>query len=349
MRHNLTSIAALSIFVLATSCGNSIQNNQNSDTNEISDNNLEIVNNNEIEIINKRVEELVKFIPDHQMVENGESYYTTEYYNLLKKAWGIPNKGDGMIGDEEFLYYFIEGNGECEGNHKVVPTDTKILNDSTASVTFDYYHSETNKNSHNFFLIKKGNNWIISNYDDTKALLTTYINNNFRTPDLAFMEVCGNVKSVKYKNKRRATFDKNGNITEYKTAFAATHNFDAETSEYTDVDDNGNVPVYLSRDDSQNYIISVYDGPGGNESFEYDTIHILLLNKKSGEGGYWFESKFSYNENFIPIVLEYEIEGNDTLSVNELNIKIEETDSHNNWTKRTIGEITEERIIEYFE
>ena len=69
------------------------------------------------EDINALIPELVKHIPDGEIPADAEEYFTPEYYSLLKQAWSVPEPEEG-IGDEEFLNYFIEGNGDCPGNHE---------------------------------------------------------------------------------------------------------------------------------------------------------------------------------------------------------------------------------------
>lgn len=51
-------------------------------------------------------------IPDHTKVsEEAKPYMTKELYEALSAAWDVPRWCDGEIGDEEFLWYFVTGNG----------------------------------------------------------------------------------------------------------------------------------------------------------------------------------------------------------------------------------------------
>ena len=51
-------------------------------------------------------------IPDHAKVsEDAKPYMTKELYEALSAAWDVPCWCDGEIGEEEFLYYFVTGNG----------------------------------------------------------------------------------------------------------------------------------------------------------------------------------------------------------------------------------------------
>ena len=87
----------------------------------------------------------------------------------------------------------------------------------------------------------------------------------FVTPDLAFMEVHGHVKSVVYPNGRKAVFDERGNLIDYATEYS------------------GENKVHIGRDDD-GYIVSTYDGPGGSESFDYDKENVRLALTAAGDG-----------------------------------------------------------------
>lgn len=51
-------------------------------------------------------------IPDHAKVsEDAKPFMTKELYEALSAAWDVPCWCDGEIGEEEFLYYFVTGNG----------------------------------------------------------------------------------------------------------------------------------------------------------------------------------------------------------------------------------------------
>lgn len=295
-----------------------------------------------IQEITTRVDSLIKYIPDHQMPQNAEQYYTKEYYSLLQKAWNIPQP-IGFIGDGEFLFYFIEGNDPCEttDGHKVTHTQT-TFNDSTATDIFTYTHITGDTDTHTINLVKQNGQWIIADFDNTKAQLKEYINNNYVTPDLAFMEVKGNVKSVIYTNKRKAYFDEQGNITKYCTEFSSTHNFN--DGMFDEVDDNGDVQVQLTRD-NKGYITNTYDGPGGGEVFEYDTVSIRLTLRGGGDGGIWSGARFGIDDEGYPTMSIVESEMGVETESSPARITYDKTDSHGNWLKRDY----EERTIEYYE
>ena len=295
--------------------------------------------------INKSVENLIQYIPDHaKPQQSAQPYYTPEYWNLLTQAWQIPMP-DGEIGDGEFLCYFIEGNGGCsinEGKHQVAVIETIVTSDTSAVETFDYVHPDGTKERHTINLVKSAEKWIINDYDSTKQKMKQYIDNNFITPDLAFMEVKGRVKSVIYTNKRKAYFDEQGNITKYCTEFSSTHNFN--DGMFDEVEDNGDVEVQLTRD-NKGYITNTYDGPGGSQFYEYDTTAIRLTLRGGGDGGYWSATKFGFDEEGYPTYSIVESDLGEETETDPERITYDKTDSHGNWLKRA----NEERTIEYYE
>ena len=62
------------------------------------------------EAVKGQIENLCKFIPDHELGDNAAYYLTPSYYDLCKRCFDQPKDPDD-IGDGEFLYYFVSGNG----------------------------------------------------------------------------------------------------------------------------------------------------------------------------------------------------------------------------------------------
>lgn len=57
--------------------------------------------------LEKEVLELCKYIPDHGLREGADKYLTEDYFRAYSEAIDAPT--GGLIGDEEFLYYFVGG------------------------------------------------------------------------------------------------------------------------------------------------------------------------------------------------------------------------------------------------
>lgn len=67
--------------------------------------------NRDSELI-ESVKKSFMLIPDHSKVsEKASEYMTKDLYDALEAAWDVPVWVDGEIGGEEFLFYFVTGNG----------------------------------------------------------------------------------------------------------------------------------------------------------------------------------------------------------------------------------------------
>ena len=153
----------------------------------------------------------------------------------------------------------------------------------------------------------------------------------FVTPDLAFMEVYGHVKSVEYPNGRKAVFDEKGNLVDYATEYSG---------------ENG---VQIGRDDD-GYIVSTYDGPGGSAMFDYDKENIRLVLTAGGDGAYYSECHLEYDEegNIIRYNFVDEDMAEDTKDEWSMDVEIVTKDEQGNWTELKSGDATVKRTIVYY-
>jgi len=116
-----------------------------------------------------QVQDLIAAIPDHQIKEGTEHCFTEEYYSLLEHAWAIPSDAIGEIGSDEWLYYFISGNGDSDDSRSPRILDISATN-TGAKVDFEYLEME-----HNMYLIFENDKWVIADYDNTLGQLKEYI------------------------------------------------------------------------------------------------------------------------------------------------------------------------------
>lgn len=153
----------------------------------------------------------------------------------------------------------------------------------------------------------------------------------FITPDLAFMEVHGHVKSVEYANGRKAVFDEKGNLVDYATEFS------------------GENEVMIGRDDD-GYIVSTYDGPGGSESFGYDKEKVRLIQTAAGDGAYYSECNIVYDDNGNIVRYNFVDEdmAEDTRDEWSLDVEIVTKDEQGNWTELKVDDSTVKRTIVYY-
>lgn len=153
----------------------------------------------------------------------------------------------------------------------------------------------------------------------------------FITPDLAFMEVHGHVKSVEYPNGRKAVFDEKGNLVDYATEYS------------------GENEVMIGRDDD-GYIVSTYDGPGGSEMFGYDKEKVRLIQTAAGDGAYYSECNIVYDDNGDVVGYNFVSEdmAEETRDEWSADVEIVAKDEQGNWTELKSGDATLKRKIIYF-
>jgi len=153
----------------------------------------------------------------------------------------------------------------------------------------------------------------------------------FVTPDLAFMEVQGHVKSVEYPNGRKAVFDEKGNLVTYKTEYSG---------------ENG---VHIDRDDD-GYIVSTYDGPGGSSSYDYDKEKIRLVMTAAADGAYYSECNIEYDDegNIVRYNFVNEDYAEDTRDEWSVDIVVVSKDEYGNWTELKSDDSNVKRVILYY-
>lgn len=118
------------------------------------------------------VRHIVSLIPDHEIFPDTKTVCTETYYNLLHHAWAIPSDGIGEIGSDEWLYYFITGNGGCDD--KRVENIRVEANGAYAYVCFQVVDCGQAK-EHSMVLVNEDDTWLIADVDNTKAQLVKYI------------------------------------------------------------------------------------------------------------------------------------------------------------------------------
>ena len=153
----------------------------------------------------------------------------------------------------------------------------------------------------------------------------------FITPDLAFMEVHGHVKSVEFPGGRKAKFDENGKLVDYATEYSGP---------------NG---VQIGRDED-GYIVSTYDGPGGSAMFGYDKENVRLNLTAAGDGAYYSECHIEYDEegNIIRYNFVDEDMAEETRDEWSMDVSVVSKDEYGNWIELKVDDQTVKRKIEYY-
>lgn len=115
------------------------------------------------------LEALCKFIPDHGLKVDARKYLTEDYFNAYSEAFEAPTGDYGTIGDNEWLFYFVSGNGDGQPSFAVkdfkrdggrIEADVEILGDPDL---------------HKAIFVKEGGQWKVADWDGTKSQCVEYI------------------------------------------------------------------------------------------------------------------------------------------------------------------------------
>ena len=114
-------------------------------------------------------ESLCKYIPDHGLADDAQVHLTESYYNAYAEAFDAPTGAYGSIGDEEWLYYFVSGNGDGEPVFKVISMEP---DGDKMNVSIEI---QGEPEIHEAVFVKEGGEWKLDDWDGTKALCQEYV------------------------------------------------------------------------------------------------------------------------------------------------------------------------------
>ena len=111
--------------------------------------------------------DMCKYIPDHGLRDDAGENLTQSYFKAYSGALNSIPENDGMIGDEEFLYYFVSGQ-DGEPEFKVISVEQN--GDSLiAKITLQ------DKTIHTVKLVRDGGRYLLDDFDDTKQQCLDFI------------------------------------------------------------------------------------------------------------------------------------------------------------------------------
>ncbi len=124
------------------------------------------------EYISQSAQKLIDYVPDHAFDPSIKPAFSEDYFKLLEEAWAIPVNDLMGIGENEWLFYFMTGNGDCEctSHPKTILEATKV-DDYNSYVKMNYIHQD-----HDIVMHFENDDWVIDNFDGTKDELIRYIN-----------------------------------------------------------------------------------------------------------------------------------------------------------------------------
>jgi hypothetical protein len=121
--------------------------------------------------INQSAKKLIDYVPDHEFKPSIKPYFNEEYYSLLEESWAVPVDDIMGIGENEWLYYFMTGNGGDEYSDRSKKIlESMAMDDYNAWVQMEYLGSV-----HDIVMHFENGDWVISNFDGTKDRMIRYI------------------------------------------------------------------------------------------------------------------------------------------------------------------------------
>ena len=126
------------------------------------------------EYIVKSAEKLIDYVPDHEFDPSIKPYFNADYFSLLEESWAVPIDDIVGIGENEWLYYFMTGNGGDEEfmDHSKNILEAVVMDDYNAWVQMEYLDRV-----HDIVMHFENGDWVISNFDGTKDQMGRYIQN----------------------------------------------------------------------------------------------------------------------------------------------------------------------------
>ena len=139
--------------------------------------------NNTEKQLKERAEELCKYIPDHELLEQSRDYMTEDFYAVLDTMFNLPNH-EAL--DHEWLYYFVTSDGGTIADFEVVGVEQTDKNHAVATVNVRQKFSEDETaatesgdiEEHKLYMEKVNGVWLMSDFDGHKADCIRHIAQN---------------------------------------------------------------------------------------------------------------------------------------------------------------------------
>lgn len=132
--------------------------------------------------VEDRALELCAYIPDHGLSENADKYLTDSYMRAYQEAMDIPEWVEyaGEIGEKEFLFYFVSGNGNAEPEYRLLEVRMTDKEHAEADVEIipkweDGTVDEDSVRKGTMKLVLKGGEWLLDDFDGTKEQCQAFV------------------------------------------------------------------------------------------------------------------------------------------------------------------------------
>ena len=132
--------------------------------------------------LEERATELCAYIPNHELLEKSRDYMTEDFYAVLDTMFYRLPQHEAM--DQEWLYYFVTGNGGTIADYEVVKVEQMDNDHALATISVRQkwedgsFDPESDIEEHVLSMERVNGKWLISDFDDHKADCIRYIANN---------------------------------------------------------------------------------------------------------------------------------------------------------------------------
>ena len=127
-----------------------------------------------------RTLELCQYIPDHVLRPEAKEAMTSEFFQALSEAFEAPVPDYREIGDNEWLLYFVTGNGGSEPVYSVKSVSQTDKDSARAIITVrqkweDGSFAEEDAKEYEVLLKRVDGQWLLDDFDGKKAACQAYV------------------------------------------------------------------------------------------------------------------------------------------------------------------------------
>lgn len=127
-----------------------------------------------------RVLELCRYIPDHVLKPEAKEAMTPEFFRALSEAFDAPVADYMEIGDNEWLWYFVTGNGGSEPVYGVKSVSLTSKDSARAVITVrqsweGVIDPKENPKEYVVMLKRTNGRWLLDDFDGKKAECLAYV------------------------------------------------------------------------------------------------------------------------------------------------------------------------------
>lgn len=127
-----------------------------------------------------RTLELCQYIPDHVLKPEAKEAMTPDFFRALSEAFNAPVADYGEIGDNEWLWYFVTGNGGSEPIYSVKSVSQTDKDSARAIITVrqkweDGSFAEEYTKEYEVLLKRVDGQWLLDDFDGKKAACQAYV------------------------------------------------------------------------------------------------------------------------------------------------------------------------------